>query len=388
MLAALAFLGLVAPVAGGNGPAETGWEHFYNLEYDQAILAFEKGVAEDPADPGRLNWVAQAILYREMFRSGALESELVSGGNAFLRRPKMNPSAQDQKRFDELIGRSLELSNRRLAGNPKDTGALYALGVAHGLRANYNWLVRKAWLDSLRDATAARKAHNKVTEIDPELIDARMVQGLHDYVVGSLPWTFKILGFLVGYRGDREAGIRTLRVVAEKGSRNRSDAAVLLAAIYRRERRPKEAIPLLQDLIVRFPRNYLLRFELAQMYSDLGEGGKALETLEVVERLKREGAPGYGRVKLEKILFARGVIQFWYKQLDQAEENLERVAQKAGELDLNTASFAWLRLGQTYDLTGRRRDAVRAYREAVAVAPQSDAGKEARRYQDRAYSRR
>jgi len=40
------------------------------------------------------------------------------------------------------------------------------------------------------------------------------------------------------------------------------------------ENQPGKAIPLVQDLIRRYPRNYLLRLELAQMYS-VGATGRA-----------------------------------------------------------------------------------------------------------------
>lgn len=56
-----------------------------------------------------------------------------------------------------------------------------------------------------------------------------------------------------------------MHLVADKGSINTYDAQVILAAIYRREREPDQAIPLLNNLIAKFPRNYLLRFEMAQM---------------------------------------------------------------------------------------------------------------------------
>ena len=52
---------------------------------------------QQPDSPDAYNHIAQTILYREMFRTGALESELVTGANAFLRREKMNPSARDEK---------------------------------------------------------------------------------------------------------------------------------------------------------------------------------------------------------------------------------------------------------------------------------------------------
>jgi tetratricopeptide (TPR) repeat protein len=259
--------------------------------------------------------------------------------------------------------------------------------VAHGLRANYNFLVRKAWMDSLKDATAARKAHNRVVELDPDYIDARLVQGVHDYIVGSLPWHWKMLGFVAGIRGDREQGMKTLRLVAEKGSINQYDAQVLLAAIYRREKRPKEALPLLTGLIARFPRNYLFRLETVQMYSDAGDKTNALTALDKIEELKRSGAQGWSTLPLEKIYYYRGNLLFWYKDLDPALDQLRKATSKAGDLDAHTALMAWLRLGQASDMKGKREEAVNAYKKAIAVAPQSDVAKESRQYLNSPYKR-
>ena len=260
-----AILVLLIPLWAQRELPSGGLEHFYNLEYDQAIADFGRDILAEPNQAANYNHLAMAILYREMLRSGALESELVSGTNPFLRRAKVNPTPADQKEFDEAIRKSMSLSQARLKSDPKDIQAMYPLGVAFGLRANYGFLVRKAWMDSLRDATTARKLHNRVTEIDPSMVDARLMQGVHDYVVGSLPWHIKLVGFLAGFRGDKQQGIRTLEDVAARGDMNRVDAQVLLCAIYRRERLPRKAVPLLEALIARCPRNYLFRFELAQM---------------------------------------------------------------------------------------------------------------------------
>jgi tetratricopeptide (TPR) repeat protein len=365
----------------------SGLEHFYNLEYQQAIADFRKDIAANPDAAAGYNHLAMAILYREMLRSGALESELVSGTNPFLRRARMNPSPEDQREFSEAIERSMSLSRARLNRAPKDTQALYTLGVAYGLRANYNFLVRKAWMDSLRDITMARKLHNQVTALDPSMVDARLTQGVHDYVVGSLPWHVRLVGFLAGFRGDKQKGIQTLEQVALRGDQNRVDAEVLLCAIYRRERLVRKAAPLLEDLIERFPRNYILRFEAAQVYADLGDGARALATIKKIEALKASGHPGYADLPPEKIYYARGTIQFWYRELDQALDNLARVAANAENLDLNTGTYAWLRIGQIHDLKGRRPQAVEAYRRAVQLAPDSDAARLAREYLATPYRR-
>src|SRR5215469_2739558 len=254
---------LAFPLAAQQKLIDEGFEHFYNLEYDEAVAVFEKAIAQNPSSPDLHNHLAHELVFREMFRNGALESELVSGNNSFLRRPKLNPSAETEKRFLDEVSKAIELSEGRLKKDPNDATALYAQGISYGLRANYFWVVKKAWRDSLRDATAARKLHNRVSELQPGNVDARLVQGLHDYVVGSLPWGFRMFGFLVGIKGDKAKGIRTVQEVAAGGNLNRMDARILLCALYRRESQAKLAVPIVQELIARYPRNYLLRLELA-----------------------------------------------------------------------------------------------------------------------------
>jgi tetratricopeptide (TPR) repeat protein len=384
---ALLLVLMASPLGGQQSLVDQGFTYFYNLDYDQAIAAFEKAIARNPGQPDLHNHLAQTLIFREMFRNGALESELVSGNNSFLRRPKLNPAPETEKRILDEIAKAMALADARLKQNPKDTAAMYASGIAYGLRANYFWVVKKAWHDSLKDATAARKLHNRVSELEPNNVDARLVQGLHDYIVGSLPLTYKMLGFLFGIRGDKEKGIRTVQDVARNGQKNRVDAEVFLCALYRRENQSKLAVPLVQDLIRRYPRNYLLRMELGQMYSQSGDGVRGLQALEEVARLKRSHAPGFDRVPWEKIYYQEGSIQFWYNDLDRSLENMKKVAAASEEVDLNAGVQALLRMGQIYDMKQRRAEAIAAYKKAIAYAPQAEAAQESRKYLSTPYRR-
>src|SRR5450759_5350323 len=229
MLKLALLLALIAAPLGGQQPLiDQGFTHFYNLDYDRAIAVFDQAIARNPGLPDLHNHMAQTLIFREMFRDGALESELVSGSNSFLRRPKLNPSPETEKRILDEIAKAMTLADGRLQQNPKDTAAMYSSGIAYGLRANYFWVVKKSWHDALRDATAARRLHNRISELEPNNVDARLVQGLHDYVVGSLPWAYKMLGFLIGIRGDKQKGILTVQDVAKNGKLNRVDAEVFL----------------------------------------------------------------------------------------------------------------------------------------------------------------
>jgi tetratricopeptide (TPR) repeat protein len=364
-----------------------GFDHFYNLEYNEALALFQQAIAQDPGSPDLHNHVAETILFREMLRDGALESELVSGDNSFLRRPKLNSTPETEREFLNEVAAAISLGTDRLKKNPNDTEALYALGIAYGLRANFNWLVKKSWRESLGDASAARRQHNRITELDPANVDATLIQGLHDYVVGSLPLMWRMIGFVARIRGDKEKGLRTVEDVARRGDRNRIDAQILLCALYRRENQPMLAVPLIEELMRRYPRNYLLPLELSQMYSVAGDGKKALASVESLARAKAAHAPGLDRVSWEKIYFQQGTIQFWYRDLDHSLDNLKKVAAAADNLDLNTGAFAYLRIGQIYDLTQRRDDAVLAYKKCIAFAPEADAARESRRYLAAPYRR-
>jgi predicted Zn-dependent protease len=179
-----------------------------------------------------------------------------------------------------------------------------------------------------------------------------------------------------------------LKNVAENGVLNKYDAQILLAVIYRREKRPEDAIPLLKNLAAAFPRNYLLPLEQVQMYSDAGDKASALRVLNEVDRLRTTQAKGYKDLPPEKIKYLRGNLLFWYGDINPALAEMQDVTAKSGELDLNTAVLAWLRLGQLYDLKGKRDAAVRAYQETIKTAPESRAASEAKGYISSPYKRK
>lgn len=383
MTFALALLTLAPPL---DPLVIKGFDHFYNVEYTEAISAFQKALAASPGDARRRTNLAQAVLFLVMERAGALESEMVTGANSFIRRPRMEPTAGEEALFMEQIDAALKMTGEALARNPNSPEALYAQGVAYGLRGAWRFLVRKEWLDALRDITSARKAHNRVVELQPANIDARMLEGAHDYIVASLPFAYRVLGFLAGIRGDREEGMKTLRLVASKGDENKVDAAILLGVILRRERRPREVIPILEDLRRRFPRNYLVQFELSQMYADLGDREQALAALDRLVELKKSGAPGFKKVPLERIAVARGNVLFWYEAPGEAVPHLRFAAKGSDLLDPNSAQLAWVRLGQCLDMAGQRGEARAAFLHASSMKPASELTRTARRFIDQKFT--
>ncbi|MBI3697944.1 MAG: tetratricopeptide repeat protein [Acidobacteria bacterium] len=372
---------LSLPLAGDS--ADKGWDHFYNLEYQQAIDTFEQVVAEAPEIPENYNYLAQAILYKELYRLGALESELLTGNNYFIRTEKIRPDPKANARFLQVLGKGIRLAKEKLAADPDNKEALYALGSAYGLETNYHFLVEKNWRGAVGEASLAKKYHNQVVDLDPGNYDAMLIQGVYDYAMGSLPWHARLLSYLIGRSGDKNRGAATIELVAKKGKRNRVDAQVMLAILYRREKKPAKAIAALEPLIRAYPRNYLFQMEKAHMYSDLGKKDEALACLRELEQAARRGS----NIPLEKVYYAIGDVQFWYNDLEASLENMKQVT-ASSNLDLHTGVLAWMRRGQLLDLMGRRPEAVRAYREAIRFGPQTAAAEESKRYLSSPYKRK
>ena len=293
--------------------AEAGFEHFHNLEYDQAIHAFHDEIAAANDQPDGYNHLAQAILYRRLYESGMLENSLTSGNDVLLsliRQPKLVFPRADEEAFQRALTASTEAARAKLRVNPRDDSALYALGIAHSLRANYDFLVRKAWVSAIRAGNEALKVHKQVAALNPSRTDALLVVGLHDYAVASLPAGLRFLGAIAGVRGDKARGLETLRVVAERGQQNRVEAQILLSAFYRHEKRTEQTIPLLNSLLERFPRNYLLHFAKVYALIEMKDGANAMEALRSLDANRTACVSGYGRISLAQICRARDRIHY------------------------------------------------------------------------------
>src|SRR2546430_4898980 len=236
---------------------DSGFEHFYNLEYDQAIQDFERALEKHPNDPLMVNHVTTGVLMRELYRMGAMNTGEYAN-DSFVGQAHRPADPKAKERIKALVQRAEKLEDQRLSANPNDADALYARGVTRGQFATYTALVERAWFSALRNAVGARHDHERVLELAPNYTDAKLVVGAHNYVMGSLPWGVKVAVSLVGLGGSREKGIRLLREAADGGGEAAVDAKVVLVVFLRREHRYDEALELDRGLVSQYPQSSLL----------------------------------------------------------------------------------------------------------------------------------
>ena len=273
------------PAAASDGVDDRalGHDHFYNLEYEEAIEANRRLVAQKPDDPAAHNRLATAILYKELLRLGKLETKAFKGDTQFHAWEKPSADPKVWKEFKGVLLRGRQVAEDILKGDSRDVHALYALSTNYGLESTYQFMLRTAYFGALHSSNRADKHSRESIKTHPEFIDGYLIAGTHEYVVGSLPWAVRYMVAVGGVRGSKKKGEEYVRLVAENGDLARDSARALLVLLLRREQRPLEAVPVLEDIIRDFPRNYLMHLELAGLYENAGQDDKALDVFRHIQ---------------------------------------------------------------------------------------------------------
>jgi hypothetical protein len=360
---------------------DVAFEHFYNMEYDRATQEFEKLVEKHPDDPFAVNHLLTVVLMHDLYDTGAMNTGDYANDSFIGRTPR--PTDQKIKdQIKELVKRALALEEQQLKNNPNDINALYCRGVTRAQFAVYTGLVERAWFSALRNAVGARHDHERVLELDPAFIDAKLVVGTHNYVVGNLPWSVKVAAAIAGLSGSKDKGLTYLREVAKSDGENSVDAKVVLTLFLRREHHYDEALAYMQDLAANFPKNHLFPTEIANLQRASGDLPAAQATYRRVWQNGREGK--YGTLHYELAAWGLGELLRSKKDLPAAAAAYELVNQ-APEPDPDILQKANLAAGEMYDLMQKRDLAMKRYETVLAGNANTGPADQARRYIREAY---
>ena len=108
-------------------------------------------------------------------------------------------------------------------------------------------------------------------------MDAKLVVGVYEYVVGALPWPFKLLIGFAGITGSKSKGLEMLTDAGKRGVITSVEARTTIALFLRREARYKEAIQVIRGLKSEYPHDFLFCLEEANLRKDDGEGMAAVD---------------------------------------------------------------------------------------------------------------
>ena len=373
----------------------SGLDALYNIDYDKAEKDFKELVRLYPNHPGGYQLLAARVWIKTLYESRRLQVSLYSKESFYTNGDdKVDPQIVTE--FRNLTRESRRLAEAKLKQDPKNIEALDFLANTEGLKASFEEAVERRHFAALRDGNDAVDHHREVLKLDPKYIDAQITIGLYEYVVGSLPLPVKILAGATGYRGSKKRGLTLLEQVAKEGRWSQDDAKTVLILLYTRERRFEDVLKFTRELSVKYPRNYLLRLETAD----------ALVSLAGVKRKANDAA---GAVQSEKEAFATfdevlrdrnirdtaaralDLIHFKYGEALLIAGYNERAAKeflaatKVEHAEAGLITMAHLYAARSYDVAGKRDEALAQYKEVLSRPNVYDAHDEAKKGLRQAY---
>lgn len=373
----------------------SGLDAVYNLDYDRAQRDFKEIVQLIPNHPAGYQLLAARLWAKTLYESRRLQSGLYNSDSFYSNGDdKVDPKIVDE--FRSLTRESKRLAEAKLKQEPKNIEALDFLAATQGLKASFEEAVERRHFAALRDGNDAVDHHREVLKLDPKYIDAQITVGLYEYVVGSLPPLIKIVAGVTGFRGSKKRGLALLEQVAKEGRWSQDDAKSLLIVLYTREKRFADILPLTRELTAKYPKNYLYRLETADALVELagtkrkakdtaGAAQAETEAFATFDELLRD------RVVREAATRALDLIHFKYGEALLLAGQNERAAKeflattKVERAEPGLVTMAHLYAAHSFDVAGKRDDALAQYREVLNRPNVYDAHDEAKKGLRQAY---
>ena len=353
------------------------YDHFYNLDFSGAVERLERFRAQHPGDPQATVLLLNAEIFEELYRLDLLDTTFYANDGFLTGRHATQEDPQARDRIFALADEAVREADGRIANNPNDVDALFARGWARSLRCAYVAMVERGFGTGFRLATKAKDDEVRVLQLDPDYVDAKLVVGVYEYVVGALPWPFKFLIGFTGVTGSKSKGLQMLYDDASRGVITSVEARTVIALFLRRESRYKEAIQVVQTLKAQYPHDYLFCLEEANLRRDDGQGMVAVEAYRQV--LADAAKPGYfTHARLELAYFGFGDAlrgQRHYREAAVAFEQAALAPNVGAELKIRSLLAA----GECRDLNGERPKALDDYRAAIAAGPDTSRADTARK---------
>lgn len=373
----------------------SGLDALYNIDYDKAQRDFNEIVKLYPNHPGGYQLLAARLWIKTLYESRRLQVSLYSSESFYTNGDdKVDPKIVTE--FRNLTREAKRLAEAKLKQEPKNIEALDFLANTEGLKASFEEAVERRHFAALRDGNDAVDHHREVLKLDPKYIDAQITIGLYEYVVGSLPLPVKILAGATGYRGSKKRGLAMLEQVAKEGRWSQDDAKTVLILLYTREKRYADVLTLTRELSAKYPRNYLLRLETADALVSLagakrkekdlaGAVQAEKEAFATFEELLRDKNVRYSAARsLDLIHFKYGEALLIAGYNDRAAKAF-LAATKVDRGEPGLITMAHLYAARSYDVAGKRDEAVAQYKEVLARPNVYDAHDEAKRGLRQAY---
>lgn len=335
----------------------------YALDYARSRAAFRKVIDSEPDNP-----------FGYLFEAGGIWWQASQEYGLFQSTPAL------QGLFEKDVADALRTADSYIdSKDPRQKASGYFVsGMALGTRGQWN-LLKGRYLDAYFDGKKAVKNLKKCLKIDDQFYDAYFGLGVFDYEAAHLTGIAK-LGILFGMRGDEKRGLERISTAMEKSRYASAQAAEFLSSIYIRDMHDlSRALTVVQRLRRDFPSSpYYLFLELVLRHR-LGDWDGSLRLGREFFRAA-EGDPAALRSKwLTLVCGLAGADCLARPDMERALEWFDHALdQSATERPGGFVTLLRTYRGHALSALGRRAEAEKEYRLALALPPFDDLHAQAR----------
>jgi len=335
---------------------QRGVELTLNMRFEQAIALFDSIIQEYPQDPA--GYFLKSAVYFWMYTQDVRMADV---GNL----------------FETISKKGIDVAETRLEENGNDLDAKFYLGAIYGNLGRY-YIMNSSWLKAYWYGSEGKDLLEEIVESHPDYYNAYLGLGIYHYYADILPGVIKVLSYILGIKGDKQKGLRELKLAINKGTFVKSEAQFFLAMTYMYfEYNYLKARNLWAELGKGHPDNTFFILSQARCEMYMNNYLTALRLYKKVLKKKDDRL----KFALNRAHYFAGEIYFKMNNFHQAAYHYEQAVKN---IPPKNKKRHWiyvsgkLHLGETYEILGFRDKAVKCYKQ-VSEGDQTFAYREAQR---------
>ena len=296
---------------------------------------------------------------------------------------KIKPNIADKaavdkysRSFNSHLDRSIAICDSLLKENELDIVGLFFKGAAYGYRARLKSSDLRSksvtdWIGVLKDANEGRKMLLECQRLAPSNSDVLLGSGLILYWSEEMPNKVAALKTLSLPPGDKQIGLQMIRISAEKALYTKVEAKyALLEILANNEKDWGDALVIAEELYNKYPNNPDFHKYYARALYYEGKYEQSDKEWRLLLKRVKSRQFGYELSLVRQGLYYLGDIQLRKRTPEPAEavtilKEAVKVNERLEEEDSGYYIAAILRLGNAYDLLGKRTDALEQYEKVL-----------------------
>jgi tetratricopeptide (TPR) repeat protein len=221
---------------------EQGIDAFYRSDWQRASTIFRQLQQLEPNNPRA--WFFESMVPFWQYFFGGGDTKLA-------------------KDFLKSSDKALQVAEKRLKAAPRDTSVVFILSGLHGYRSLVA-AAEKEYTTAVKSGVTGFSYTRQLLSFDDSNEDALIGKGVFNYMMGSVPREGRWMTGMMGMSGDIQVGFQELERAANSKSASKTEAMMILAYLYDREKMHDDALRVSRKLVDAYPENIIFQYYLAR----------------------------------------------------------------------------------------------------------------------------